>query len=204
MKGVKIWYNMGMKTQKLTPKDKKEIAVRVAAGEKQGDLVKEYDVSPALISRVVKQSRDGYKKSKSDAPISKLPVNVSGKTIEQLRNRYRQIHLDLLRHNGELQQRLLEADGLQQSIEVGSQKDESVRDESWLLAQKKRLTWCLDTTQTGYEMARLYQEASAILQTFVKRNVSVPYSVSTVKGLIPGIQSEVRLLCYCRSTPKKC
>ena len=73
---------MGMKTQKLTPKDKKEIAVRVAAGEKQGDLVKEYDVSPALISRVVKQSRDGYKKSKSDAPISKLPVNVSGKTTE--------------------------------------------------------------------------------------------------------------------------
>ena len=181
---------MGMKTQKLTPKDKKEIAARAAAGEKQGDLVKEYDVSPALISRVVKQSRDGYKKSKSDAPISKLPVNVSGKTTEQLRNRYRQIHLDLLRHNGELQQRLLEADGLQQSIEVGSQKDESVRDESWLLAQKKRLTWCLDTTQTGYEMARLYQEASAILQMFVKRNVSVPYSVSTVKGLIPGSKAK--------------
>ena len=45
---------MGMKTQKLTPKDKKTIAVRVAAGEKQTDLVKEYGVSPALISRVVK------------------------------------------------------------------------------------------------------------------------------------------------------
>ena len=45
---------MGMKTQKLTHKDKKEIAVRVAAGEKQADLVKIYDVSPALIFRVVK------------------------------------------------------------------------------------------------------------------------------------------------------
>ena len=195
---------MGMKTQKLTPKDKKEIAVRVAAGEKQGDLVKEYDVSPALISRVVKQSRDGYKKSKSDAPISKLPVNVSGKTTEQLRNRYRQIHLDLLRHNGELQHRLLEADGLQQSIEVGSQKDESVRDESWLLAQKKRLTWCLDTTQTGYEMARLLSRGFCDPSDVCQAKCVSPLQCLYGEGIDPGIQSEVRLLCYCRSTPKKC
>ena len=73
-----------MKTQKLTPKDKKEIAARVAAGEKQGDLVKEYDVSPALISRVVKQSR--AIKQKSDVPVSISPVDVSGKTTEQLKN----------------------------------------------------------------------------------------------------------------------
>ena len=177
-----------MKTQKLTPKDKKEIVVRVAAGEKQGDLVKEYDVSPALISRVVKQG--GAVKEKSDALVSRVTANVSGKTSDQLCNRYRQVHIELLGYNGEIQQRLLEADSLQRSIEVESQKDGSVRDESWILAQKKRLTWCLDTSGTAYELARLYQEASAILQTFAKRNVPVPVGVSIQNGLLPG--SKVR------------
>ena len=179
-----VKYNM--KTQKLTPKDKKTIAARVAAGERQAVMVKEYDVSSALISRVVKQSKVGAEKSKPDALDSRVPVNVSGKTADQLRNRYRQIHMDLLRHNDELKQRLLEADGLQRSIEVESQKDGSVRDESWILAQKKRLTWCQDTSQTGYEMARLYQEGSAILQTFAKRGVPVPVGVSILNGLVPG------------------
>ena len=177
-----------MKTQKLTPKDKKEIVARVAAGEKQGDLVKEYDVSPALISRVVKQG--GSVKEKSDALVSRVTANVSSSTSDQLRNRYRQLHMELLRHNDELQQRLLEADSLQRSIEVESQKDGSVRDESWILAQKKRLTWCQDTSQTGYEMARLYQEGSAILQTFAKRNVPVPVGVSILNGLVPGSKAK--------------
>ena len=181
---------MGMKTQKLTPKDKKAIAVRVAAGEKQADLVKEYDVSPALISRVVKQSRAGAERSKPDAPVSRSSIDLSDKTADQLRNRYRQIHMELLRHNSEIQQRLAEAGGLQDNIEVESQKDESVRDEGWILAQKKRLTWCLDTSRTAYEMARLYQEASAILQTFAKRDVPVPVGVSILNGLVPGSKAK--------------
>ena len=181
---------MGMKTQKLTPKDKQMIAARVEAGEKQGDLVKEYDVSPSLISRVVKQSRDGYKKPKRDVPVSRSPIDLSGKTTEQLQNRYRQIHRELLRHNDELQQRLLESDGLQQSIEIESRKDESVRDEGWIFAQKKRLTWCQDTSRTLYEMTRLYQEVSAILQTFAKRNVPVPVGVSILNGLIPASRAK--------------
>ena len=179
-----------MKTQKLTPKDKKEIAARVAAGEKQAKLVIEYDVSPALISRVVKQSRAGSKKSKANIPVSRSHVDMSGKTTEQLENRYRTIHMELLRHNSEVQQRLREADGLQHSIEVESQKDESVRDEVWILAQKRRLTWCEDTTRIAYDMARLYQEASAILQTFAKRDVRVPYSVAITKGLALGSQAK--------------
>ena len=179
---------MGMKTQKLTPKDKKEIAARVAAGEKQTDLVKEYGVSPALISRVVKQSR--AIKQKSDVPVSISHVDVSGKTTEQLQNRYRHIHIELLRHNDELKQRLLEADALQQSIEAESEKDEGVRDEGWILAQKQRLTWCQDTTRTAYEMARLYQEASAILQTFAKRDVPVPVGASVKNGLIPASKAK--------------
>ena len=181
---------MGMKTQKLTPKDKKEIAVRVAAGERQTDLVREYDVSPALISRVVKQSRAVKQKSKPDVPVSRSPIDLSDKTEEHLRNRYRQIHLDLLQYNGEIQQRLAEVDGLQQSIELESKKDESVRDEGWILAQKKRLTWCQDTTRIVYDMARLHQEASAILHAFAKRGVTVSYSVSTVKGLLPGSKAK--------------
>ena len=179
---------MGMKTQKLTPKDKKEIAVRVAAGEKQSDLVKEYDVFPALISRVVKQSR--AVKQKSDVPVSRSPVDVSDKTPDQLRNRYRQIHMELLRHNGELKQRLLEADALQMSIEAESAKADEFRDEGWMFAQKKRLTWCQDTTRTAYEMARLYQEASAILQVFAKKGIPIPIGTSVLDGIIPGSKAK--------------
>ena len=175
-----------MKTQKLSTKQKKEIAARVAAGERQAVMVKEYDVSSALISRIVKQSRIGAKKSKPDVPVSRSPIDLSGKTTEQLQNRYRHIHIELLYHNSELQQRLREADGLQQSIEVESQKDDGVRDEGWILAQKQRLTWCEDTTRIAYEMARLYQEASAILQTFAKRDVPVPVGVSIQNGLVPA------------------
>ena len=175
---------MGMKTQKLTPKDKKDIAARVAAGEKQADLVNEYGVSPALISRVVKQSRVGTQKS--DVPVSMSPVDLSDKTTDQLRNRYRTIHMQLLRHYEEVQQRYLEADALQQSIETESAKEDDVRDEGWILAQRKRLTWCQDTTRIAYEMSRLYQEASAILQTFAKRDVPVPVDLPIRNGLIPG------------------
>ena len=179
-----------MKTQKLTSKDKKEIAARVAAGEKQGDLVKEYDVSPALISRVVKQSKVGAKKSKPDVPVSRSPVDLSDRTEEQLCNRYREIHREMIRHNGEVQQRLTEVDGLQLSIEAESQKDESVRDDVWILAQRRRLTWCQDTTRTAYELARLYQEASAILLAIGKRDVPVPVGVSIRNGLMPASKME--------------
>ena len=177
-----------MKTQKLTPKDKRDIAARVAAGEKQADLVKEYDVSPALISRVVKQSRDI--KQKSDVPVSMPSVDLSDKTPDQLRNRYKTIHMELLRHNSELQQRLLEADALQQSIKVETQKEPDLRDEGWILAQKKRLTWCQDTTRISYEMARLYQEVSAILQMFAKRDMPAPVGPSVWNGLVPASKAK--------------
>ena len=35
-------------------------------------------------------------------------------------------------------------------------------------------------------MARIYQEVSAILQTFAKQDVPVPVGVSIENGLIPG------------------
>ena len=179
-----------MDKEKLTPKDKKEIVVRVAAGEKQVGVARDFGITQGYLSKIVKQSRDGAKKSKPDALDSRMPVNVNGKTADQLGNRYRQIHMELLRHNDELKQRLLEADSLRRSIEVESKKDGAVRDESWLLAQKKRLTWCQDTSRTGYEMARLYQEGSAILQTFAKRGAPIPVGVSIQNGLIPGSKAK--------------
>lgn len=173
-----------MKTQKLSPKQKKEIGLRVAAGEKQTDLALEYGVSDALISRVVKQSRTV--KQKSDAPVSRSPVDLSDKTPDQLRNRYRTIHIELLQYNDELQQGLLDVGALQRSIEKESAKAEDVRDEAWIMAQKQRLTWCQDTTRIAYEMARLYQEASAILQTFAKKGILIPTGPSVRNVLIRG------------------
>ena len=114
---------------------------------------------------------------------------MSGKTTEQLQNRYITIHMELLQYNGEIQQRLQEADGLKQSIEAESAKPAHVRDEGWILAQKRRLTYCQDTTRIAYEMARLYQEVSAILIAFAKREIPVLYSVAVTKGLTPGAQA---------------
>ena len=89
-----------------------------------------------------------------------------------------------------LQQRLAEVDGLQLSIEAESQKDESVRDDVWILAQRQRLTWCLDTATTVYALIGLYQESVAILHAFVKRGVTLPYSISIFKALAPASKME--------------
>ena len=172
-----------MRTQKLSPRDRKNIVARAKSGERQKDLASEYGVSEALISRVIKQSKE----SKPDT-LAPRQIDLSDKTADQLRNRYRQIHMELLRHNSEIQQRLAEADGLQHSIEVESKKDDGVRDEGWILAQKKRHTWCLDTSHTAYEMARLYQEASAILQVFAKKGI--PIGPSVLNGIIPAAKAK--------------
>ena len=168
--------------EKLTSKDRKSIVARVKSGEKQVDVARDFGITQGYLSKIVKQSKTNSTEIESFAK----PVDLSDKTADQLRNRYRHIHIELLRHNDELKQRLLEADALQQSIEAESEKDEGVRDQVWILAQKKRLTWCQDTTETAYEMARLYQEASAILQTFAKQDVPVPVGVSVKNGLAPG------------------
>ena len=168
--------------EKLTPKDRKNIVARVKSGEKQVDVARDFGITQGYLSKIVKQSKINSTELESSAK----PVDLSNKTPDQLCNRYRVIHIELLRHNEELQQRLLEADALQQSIEAESAKADDARDESWILAQKKRLTWCQDTTRIKYEMARLYQEASVILQTFVKRDVPVPVGVSIQNGLILG------------------
>ena len=169
---------------KLTPKARKSIVARVDSGEKQVDVARDFGITQGYLSKIVKQSKMNSTEIESSAKL----VDLSDKTEDQLRKRYVQIHLDLLQYNGEIQQRLVEADGLQQSIEAESQKPDGIRDEGWILAQKKRLTWCQDTTRISYEMARLYQEASAILQAFAKRDVPVPYSVAIIKGLMPGSQ----------------
>ena len=172
--------------EKLTSKDRKSIVARVKSGEKQVDVARDFGITQGYLSKIVKQSKINSTEIESFAK----PVDLSDKTPDQLRNRYRTIHIELLHHNSELDQRLREADGLHYSIEAESQKDESVRDQVWILAQKKRLTWCQDTTQTAYEMARLYQEASAILQTFAKRDVPIPVGVSVKNGLIPGAKAK--------------
>ena len=172
--------------EKLASKDRKSIVARVKAGEKQVDVARDFGITQGYLSKIVKQS----KKNSTEIESFAKPVDLSDKTADQLRNRYRTIHVELLQYNGEIQQRLAEADNLHNSIELESQKDESVRDEVWILAQKRRLTLCQDTTRIAYEMSRCYQEASALLHTFAKRGVPVPSSVAITKGLTPGSQSK--------------
>ena len=171
---------------KLTPKDRKSIVARVDAGEKQADVARDFDITQGYLSKIVKQSKINSTEIESSAK----PVDLSDRTEEQLCNRYREIHREMIRHNGEVQQRLAEVDGLQLSIEAESQKDESVRDDVWILAQRRRLTWCLDTATTGYALLGLYQESVAILDAFVKRGVTLPYSVFIFKALAPASKME--------------
>ena len=172
--------------EKLTSKDRKSIVARVKAGEKQVDVARDFGITQGYLSKIVKQSKISSTGIESFAK----PVDLSDKTAEELRNRYREIYRELHRYNGEIQQRWAEADGLQQSIELESQKDESFRDEGWILAQKGRQTWCLDTTRIAYNMARLHQESSAILQAFAKKDVTVPIGVSIRNGLMPGSKAK--------------
>ena len=166
--------------EKLTSKDRKTIVARVKSGEKQADIARDYDITQGYLSKIVKQARE---KASSDVSAS-VPqqMNMSRFTTDQLRNRYKQILVELLKNNEELKQRHLEADALQRSIEAESAKVDGVRDGGWILAQRKRLTWCQDTTRISYEVARLHQEASAIAQTFAKRGEAVPVST-----LLPAV-----------------
>ena len=76
-------------------------------------------------------------------------------------------------------------------MEKGKKRcDGGICDEGWILVQKKRLTWCQDTSRIAYEMARLYQEASAILQTFAKRGAPIPVGISIQNGLIPASKAK--------------
>ena len=161
-----------MNKQKITPKDRKNIVTRVKSGEKQIDVARAYGVSKGYLSKIVKQEEE---KAASDvfAPVPQQ-MNMSGFTTEQLENRYKQIQVELLKQNEELKQRHLEADALQRSIEMESAKAEDVRDESWIMAQKKRLTWCQDKTRITHEVVRLLQEATAIAQTLLKRGEDLP------------------------------
>ena len=129
--------------EKLTSKDRKSIVARVKSGEKQVDVARDFGITQGYLSKIVKQSKINSTEIESFAK----PVDLSDKTADQLRNRYRHIHMELLRHNDELDQRLREADALHQSIESESAKPDDVRDEGWILAQKKRLTWCQDTSR---------------------------------------------------------
>ena len=167
--------------EKLTSKDRKSIVARVKAGEKQVDVARDFGITQGYLSKIVKQS----KKNSTEIESFAKAVDLSDKTADQLRNRYREIHRELMRYNGEIEERLAEADGLQQSIEAESANPSDVRDEGWILAQKQRLTRCQDTTRIAYSMARLYQEASAILQVFGKRDVPIPVGMSIKNGLVP-------------------
>lgn len=166
-----------MKTQKLTPKDRKNIVARVKAGERQKDLASEYGVSEGLISRVIKQS----KPAKPD-PSAPRVKNMSNLTTEQLHNRYKQCHKELLELNQEIVGRVQEATGLRERIKIESAKLDGLRDDGWILAQQKRLSWCEDTGRIAFEMALLHQEVSAILHTLSKRGDPVPWS-DTVMSL---------------------
>ena len=166
-----------MNTQKITPKDRKNIVARVKAGERQKDLASEYGVSEGLISRVIKQSKPA--KPEPSAPRAK---DMSNMTTEQLSNRYKQCHKELLEHNQELVSRVQEAMGLRERIKVEASKSAGLRDDSWLRAQQKRLAWCEDTGRIAFSMSLLHQEVSAILHTLSKRGDPVPWS-DTVMSL---------------------
>ena len=90
-------YNICMKNQKLTPQDRKKIVARVNAGDQQKDVAEALGVSPSLVSRVVNQAK--AKKEKAVKPKPKPPPDFSDRTTEQLINRFRECHREILEQN---------------------------------------------------------------------------------------------------------
>ena len=158
---------------KLTPKDRKSIIVRVRQGEKQVDLAKEYGVSKGYISKIVNGSR-----KPTHAEPSKKPADFTAWNTEQLNNRFKQCHSELYKLNRDLVSREHEAEELRTRIMAESEKSTERRDADWLLAQQKRLAWCEDASNILFQMALLYQEISGILHVLSKRNLPIPCEVS--------------------------
>ena len=159
-----------MKTQKLTPKDRKEIVRRVKSGEKQKVLVQEYGVSSSLISRVISQA-----KKLDDTPVFK-PVDLSNLTTSQLHNRYKDCHRQLMNLYDEVVVRTEEATVLRDRIKSEGAKPSAQRDNDWLQAQQRRLVWCEDHRALSFDMANLYQEIASVLHAIRKRKAPIPYT----------------------------
>lgn len=174
-----------MKTQKLSPTDKKNIVTRVLAGERQVDMAKEFGVSEGLISRIVKQAKEV-----SDGEDKPTRKDLSGKTSEQLRNRYTQCHRDIRALNEELVHTYNTIEGKIHSVKEETERLSGISDAEYrkvieqdILAQKGRIAYLKDTEQLRitYVLAARYNEVTNILFELGKRQKSggdgsVPWS----------------------------
>lgn len=160
-----------MKTQKTTPKQRKEIAARAASGEKQVHLAKEFGVSEGLISRIVKQAGGAAGVA---TPVQ--PRDFSSRTTDQLQNRFRAAHEEIKRHYTELSDSAFEAKHLRRCIDSETEKLNGVEDEVYraaltetIRAYQKQLVYHTDTKRVCFALKVLYAEVSAILHELEKR-----------------------------------
>ena len=163
-----------MKTQKLTPKMRKEIVARVAAGEKQKDLAAEFGVSAGLISRVMRQS-----KSSSRDPQQQR--DLSDRTTEQLHNRWKECQREILEQSDQYRRNERACQSLQVQINNDTKLLESVSDAGYrsalqagIRAHKTQLTYLTDTQSIAFALAKLHQEVSAICFELGKRSDAIP------------------------------
>lgn len=171
-----------MKTQKLSPKDCKNIYQRSKAGETQAVIAAAYGVSQQLVSRVVKREREKQKAAQ---------VIVSHKTVrgssfaaswstEQLINRYRVVRQEIQTIEEDKQARAEKVVSLEKERRALSRE----YTESDTVSQKQIHRRLRDNQrQTAYwkrqrhvdiQLQDFLEEAAELVAELIARGVTVP------------------------------
>ena len=161
-----------MAKQKLSPRDQKTIVARIAAGEKQVTLAREFGVNKSSISRLVKRSAKGTPK---ETPIFR---DLSDTSEEQLRNRFSECGREMLEIADELRRNARECQNLQVQIENATRRLKSGEDAEYcaalragITANRAQLTFLQNPQQIAFSYARLLREQSEIVYELGRRGV---------------------------------
>ena len=158
-----------MKTSKITPKQRKEMAARVQSGEQQKAIAAEYGISPGYLSKIVKREMSGQ-------PSKPKVRDFSNWTRERLLNRFYECHREISDHNDLLQTNQTQAERLEKNIAEMTERLKRIEDatyrksvEDGIISYKTQLTFLRDNKRAFFALALLYQEVSAILHELSKR-----------------------------------
>ena len=165
-----------MKNRKLSPKDRKNILVRVEAGEKQVDIAKEFGISKGYLSKVLK-----YERSRVYSSAEKRE-HLQDFSEEQLRNYFKGLEQQLDGLYTQHASAWRSFDKLQ--MEITSETERLKYDESesgqvsrrqLITAMRGRATHIQKHSFLEKEIAAVYVEMSIVLGEFKRRGTHIRF-----------------------------
>ena len=166
-----------MKTQKITPEDRKQIIARVRAGEKQTDLASEYDVSKGYISQIVKASLPRNTPTTPDTPVTSL----ADVPLQKLTNRYYELNRLIAEIHAEKEDCRIQAHLLSERLKNDTKQLEETDDpdlqsilKESIIATRSRITWNAKQTQQDRRLIERLAELLDVSNEFVRRGETIP------------------------------